>query len=97
MYNILSLALGIAAIGFSIHSLQVKGCLICCTVSGGLCGLSLLCQLIDTDMLAKALDSSALFDTAHARVLAGAVLLAVCTALNVAALIRGRKKGCNNC
>lgn len=97
MYNILSLILGICALVFAFHSMQVRGCLICCTLSGSLCGLSMLCQLIDMDRLAKVLDSAALFDTAHARVLAGAVLLITVTALNLLALLRGRKKDCQTC
>ena len=97
MDNIMSLVLGIAAIVFAIHSIQVRGCLICCTASGACCGLSLLLQLIDTDQYAQLMDASAIYDTAHARVMAGTVLLTVCTALNVAALIRGRKKTCDHC
>jgi hypothetical protein len=35
--NILSLLLGIAAIVFAVHNLQVRGCLICSTLSGLCC------------------------------------------------------------
>lgn len=97
MYHILSLVLGIAAIVFSIHSVQVKGCLICCTVSGGLCGLSLLLQLADLDRLSQIMDSSAIYDTTHARVFAGTVLLALVLGLNILALLRGRKKDRDCC
>ena len=96
-FNSLSILLGIAAIVFAIHSLQVKGCLICCTVSGGLCGLALLCQLLELDRLAKITDASAIYDTVHARVLAAALLLVTVLGLNVLALLRGRKKDCGNC
>lgn len=97
MYNVLSLLLGVAAIVFSIHSLQVKGCLICCTLSGGCCGLALLFQLMDTNQLVQIMDSSAIYDTAHARVVAGTVLLAVTVVLNILALLRGRNKDCDHC
>lgn len=97
MYNILSLLFGLAAIIFAIHSVQVKGCLICCTASGGLCGLSLLLQLADLDRLSQIMDSSAIYDTTHARVFAGMVLLALVLGLNILALLRGRKKDCETC
>ena len=32
--NLLSLLLGIAAVVFAVHSVQVRGCLACCTLSG---------------------------------------------------------------
>ena len=93
--NIASILLGLAALIVSIHSLQVKGCLTCCTLSGSLCGLSLLLQLAELSRLVNIEDISAIYDTTHARVLAGTLLLLVCTALNVLALLRGRK--CGNC
>jgi len=80
--NLLSLTLGIAALVFAVHSVQVKGCLICSTASGFCCSAALLCQLLDT---------------AHARVVCAAVLLMACTVLNVLALVRSRKKGCETC
>lgn len=99
IFNILSILLGLAALVFATHSLQVKGCLICATVSGGCCGLALLLQLAELNRLATISDSAAIYDTVHARVLAGAALLILCTALNVLALLRGRKKdsGCESC
>ena len=97
MYNILSLLLGLAALVFAFHSAQVRGCLICCTVSGTLVGLSVLCQLIDLDRLAGIMDASAIYDTTHARVFAAAVLVTAVTALNLTALLRGRKKDCKTC
>lgn len=98
-FNIASILLGLAALVFAVHSLQVRGCLICCTVSGACCGLALLLQLAELDRLAGIMDSSAIYDTVHARVIAGAVLLILITALNVLALLRGRKKdpGCGSC
>ena len=93
--NLLSLLLGIAALVFAFHSMQVRGCLICSTASGFCCSASLLCQLLDNDRIARLEDIAAMLDTAHARVVCGAVLLIACTALNVLALLRSRKK--ENC
>lgn len=97
--NIASILLGLAALVFSIHSLQVKGCLTCCTLSGSCCGLALLLQLAELNRLAEILDSAAIYDTVHARVIAGTLLLVGITVLNVLALLRGRKQesGCENC
>lgn len=97
LYNIASIVLGIFAIVFAIHSLQVRGCLICATLSGSLCGLALLCQILELDRLAKIMDSSAIYDTVHARSVAGITLLAIVTALNLLALLRGRKQKCGTC
>ena len=89
--NLLSLLLGIAALGFAVHSVRVKGCLICSTCSGFCCSAALLCQLLDNDRIARLEDIAAMLDTAHGRVVCGAVLLAACTVLNAIALIRSRK------
>ena len=64
--NLLSLLLGIAALVFALHSIQVKGCLICSTLSGACCSASLLCQLVDNDRIARMEDIAAILDTAHA-------------------------------
>ena len=93
--NLLSLLLGIAAIVFAFHSLQVRGCLICCTLSGLCCSASLLCQLLDNDRIARLEDIAAMLDTAHARVVCAAVLLTICTVLNGIGLLRSRKKKCS--
>ena len=96
--NLLSLLLGIAALVFSIHSVQVKGCLTCSTLSGFCCSASLLCQLMDNDRIARMEDITAMLDTAHARVVCSMVLLGFCTALNLAALLRSRNQtGCQEC
>ena len=92
--NLLSLALGIAAIVFAFHSLQVRGCLACCTLSGACCSAALLCQLMDNDRISRLEDVAAMLDTAHARVVCAAALLITCTVLNTIALLRSRKKGC---
>ena len=89
--NLLSLILGIAAIGFAVHSFRIRGCLICCTLSGLSCSASLLCQLMDNDRISQLEDIAAMLDTAHARVVCAAVLLGLCGAWNVAALLRSRK------
>ena len=94
--NILSLLSGIAAIVLAVHSLQVRGCLACCTLSGISCSAALLFQLMDNDRIAGLEDIAAMLDTAHARVVCAAVLLGLCTALNLAALLRSRK-GCGTC
>lgn len=92
--NILSLILGIAALVLALHSVRVRGCLICSTVSGACCSASLLCQLMDNDRIARLEDIAAMLDTAHARVVCGNLLLIACTGLNVLALIRSRKSCC---
>jgi len=96
--NLLSLLLGIAALIFALHSLQVKGCLICSTLSGFCCSASLLCQLLDNDRIARLEDIAAMLDTAHARVVCAGALLAACMVLNLLALVRNRKKeSCDIC
>lgn len=96
--NLLSLLLGIAAIVFAVHSVQVRGCLACCTLSGVCCSAALLCQLVENSRLAQLPDMAAMLDTAHARVVCACVLLAVCTVLNGIALIRSRKRQeCSHC
>lgn len=97
VFNLASILLGIAAIVFAVHSLQVRGCLICCTVCAGTTGLSLLCQLFALNYLAGIGDWAAIEDTIGARCLAAAVLLGVILVLTIAALIRSRKKGCETC
>ena len=53
---------------------------------------------MDNDRIAQLEDISAMLDTAHGRVVCGAVLLIGCTALNLAALIRSRKqRNCSSC
>lgn len=95
--NLLSLLLGVAALVFAVHNVQVRGCLICSTFSGFCCSAALLCQLLDNDRIAQLEDIAAMLDTAHARVVCAAALLIACTALNVLALIRSRKKECDTC
>ena len=96
--NMISLLLGIAAIVFAVHSFHVRGCLTCCTLSGFFCSAALLFQLMDNDRIARLEDVAAMLDTAHARAVCAAVLLGMCTVLNLAALLRGRKQaGCKDC
>ena len=96
--NLLSLLLGIAAMVFAFHSIQVRGCLACCTLSGVCSSAALLCQLVEINRLAQSPDVAAILDTAHARVVCTAVLLTLCTVLNAVALIRSRsQQTCNHC
>ena len=96
--NLLSLLLGLAALGFSVHSVLVRGCLISSTLSGFCCSASLLCQLMDNDRIARLEDIAAMLDTAHARVVCGGALLILCIILNTIALLRSRKQQkCENC
>ena len=95
--NLASILLGLAAIVFAVHSLQVRGCLICCTISGGVTGLSLLCQLWQLNQLAGIGDWAAIEDTLGARCFAAAALLGIVLILNIAALLRSRKKDCETC
>ena len=96
--NLLSLLLGIAALVFAVHSIRVRGCLICSTLSGFCCSAALLCQLIDNDRISQLEDIAAMLDTAHARVVCGAVLLGLCTVLNGIALLRYKKgSSCKHC
>lgn len=96
-FNLASILLGLAAIVFAVHSIQVKGCLICCTVGLGTTGLSLLCQLLELKRLAGIGDFAAIDDTLGARCFAAGVLLAAVLILNLCALLRGRKQNCDNC
>ena len=89
--NLLSIFLGLVSLGFAVHALRVRGCLICCTVGFGTCGGALVCQLVELRRLADIGDVSAIYDTVQARALAAGVLLALNLALHTAALLRGRK------
>ena len=95
--NILSLTLGAASLIFAVHALQVRGCLLCCTVSFGTCGGALLCQLLELYRLVQIPDTAAIYDTLRARCLAAAVLLTLNLLLHLAALLRGRQKQCQTC
>ena len=95
--NILSIFLGLGGLVFAVHALQVRGCLICCTASLGLCGGALVCQMYELYRLTLIGDTAAVYDTAHARFLAGGLLLAVTLGLHLVALLRSRKKGCKDC
>ena len=95
--NLASILLGLAAIVFAVHSVQVRGCLICCTATAALTGISVLCQLLELKKLAGIGDWAAIEDTIGARCFAAVVLIAVVLILNIAALLRGRNKGCTTC
>ena len=95
--NILSIFLGLGGLVFAAHALRVRGCLICCTASLGCCGGALVCQLYELYRLTLIGDTAAIYDTARARFLAGAFLLAATLGTHLAALLRSRKKGCKDC
>ena len=91
LYNILSILLGLAAIGFGIHSFAVKGSLTCCTVSLGCTGASLFFQILELNRRAKINDWAAIEDTIGAVALAAGALLACTLFVNLFALYRSRK------
>ena len=93
LWNVLSIALGIAAICFAIHSIAVKGCLTCCTLGFGCCAGALLAQLMELRRLIGIRDLTAIEDTLPARCLVAGILLLTVLALNLLALYR-RGKNC---
>ena len=95
--NIFSLLLGVVSLVFAFHAFRVKGCLICCSVSLVSCGGALLCQIAELYRLVRLGDTAAIYDTAHARLIAACVLLGVTADLHPCALIRGRKQKCGTC
>ena len=95
--NLLSIVLGLVSFLFAVHAFQVRGCLLCCTVSFGTCGAALLCQLWELYRLTLLADTAAVYDTVYARVLAGMALLTVNLQLHTGALLRGRKQKCGTC
>lgn len=92
LWNVLSILLGLAAIVFAIHSVSVKGCLTCCTLSFGCCGGALFFQFVELERLAQIRDWSAIEDTLHARSLAAGALLCCVLFLNLLALYRSGKR-----
>lgn len=92
MYNLLSLILGVAALGGSVLFLKKRESLLRCGFGWFCCGASLLCQLLDLERLAERMDSAAIYDTAHGRVVAGVGLLTAVTALNLAAVLKIKKE-----
>lgn len=92
MYNILSILLGLMALGFATHSFQAKFCPVCCTLSFSFCCGALVCQLLEVRRRVQISDWSALMDTMDAVVFAAAALLAVTLVLNLLALFRKNKK-----
>lgn len=91
LFNILSILLGLLALGFAVQNFEKKGTLTCTGVSFSCCAVSLLCQLIELSRLAGIRDWAAVEDTVGARVLAGCVLVVGTLVLNILALLRGRK------
>ena len=95
--DILSLVLGLVSLLFAVHALQVRGCLICCTVSLVSCGLSLVCQIGELYRLTQIGDVAAVCDTVQARLTAACALLALTAGMHLAALIRSKKQKCEAC
>lgn len=90
--NLLSILLGVGALVFAVHALRVRGCLICCTASLGLCGGALVCQLYELYRLTLIGDTAAVYDTAHARFLAGSILLVLTLGIHLMALLSGKNR-----
>lgn len=91
LFNILSILLGLFALGFAVQNFEKKGTLTCTGVSFGCCAVSLLCQLMELSRLAGLRDWAAVEDTVGARVLAGCILVGGTLVLDVLALLRGRR------
>lgn len=87
MFNLLSLALGLAAILFAIHSIRVHFCPACCILSFTCCCGALTSQLLEVRHLVDIGDWSALMDTMDAVIFAAAVLFALTVFLNLLALL----------
>ena len=89
--NLLSLFLGLLALGFAIHSVYKKLCPVCSFLSFGCCGGALLSQLLEIRRRVEISDWSALMDTMDAVIFAAAGLLVLTALLNGLALVRNRK------
>lgn len=87
MYNVLSLALGILTLGFSIHSIRVRFCPTCCILSFTCCCGALLGQLLEVRRRVEISDWSALMDTMDAVIFAAVVLFVLTVLLNLLALL----------
>ena len=92
--NVMSIVLGLISLAFSVYAFRTRGCLFCCTGSLLSCGLALLCQLGELYRLTQIGDTAAIYDTAHARVLAASTLLALTAGLHLWALVRRKQARC---
>ena len=95
--NITSIVLGLVSLAFAVHALRVRGCLICCTGSLLSCALALVCQLGEVYRLTLLEDAAAIYDTAHARLLAACWLVGLTGGMHLWALILGKKQKCGDC
>ena len=90
--NIASVVLGLVSLGFGFRACRVKGYLVCCMGSFLSCGLALVFQLGELYRLTLMGDTAAIYDTAHARLVAAGILLGLNVGLHLPALLRGRKQ-----
>lgn len=97
MYNILSLALGLAAWGVGIAAICKKGCPWCIFGSFAACGISLVLQFYEIAWRVSISDFSAIEDTIFALADVAAFLLIVTVVLNLTALLRGQKNKQKKC
>ena len=87
----MSIVAGLVSLAFAFHAWKGKGCLACCTGSLVSCGLALILQLGELYRLTLIGDTAAIYDTAHARLIAACVLLGVNAVLHLWVLLRGRR------
>ena len=88
--NLLSVFLGFTGLFFGFRAFRKGAGAACCAVSLGACGGALLCQLAEMYRLTVIGDTSAIYDTARARLLAAACLLGLTLGLQLLALVRRR-------
>lgn len=96
MYNALSFALGLLALGLGIAAICKNGCLWYVLFSLTACSVSLAGQLLEVQRRVALSDWTALMDTIDAVVHDAVLLLAITTALNLAAVLGGHLHGKTN-
>lgn len=96
MYNVLSFALGLLALGLGIAAICKNGCRWYVLFSLTACGVSLAGQLLEVQRRVALSDWTALMDTMDAVVHDAVLLLAITTALNLAAVLGGHLHGKTN-
>lgn len=81
--NLLSIFLGLLGLSAAVMSLRSGRKEKFTVISFGTCGAALLCQLAEIDRLTQIGDTAALYDTIHARFLAGCCLLGLTVAVHL--------------
>ena len=81
--NLLSIFLGILGLSAAVMALRSGKNRKLTAVSFGTCGAALLCQLAEIYRLTQIGDTSAIYDTVHARFLAGCCLLGLTLGLHL--------------